>query len=285
MKPDTKQFLDLLFNEGETVCVSNNKYGHHSIALEDLGSNSVELLSPNGRLNTISPQEILLIALNPISGYRTDANCTSLRTFLVELDGEEIPEQMQYIKRLDMPFTACVFSGSKSLHFAITLNEDLTHIDQYRFFAEWILNIVSLADQATKNPSRSIRYPGNLRDGVEQKLIQLNKRITKDDLIHWLSRWPELKPQLRDKIDNGIPSFKDARLIPPWLAKELAEGIDFSNGRNNKWFKIAISVMKAGFDYDDTVSYLEPYFEESYDFKRSEWLGTIKSAFSKIKRG
>ncbi|WP_214676866.1 hypothetical protein, partial [Escherichia coli] len=73
----------------------------------------------------IKEDRINLIAINPIKGWRRDDQVTAFRTFLIELDDGSLEEQSKYVKEMDMPFTACIFSGNKSLHFAITLDQDL----------------------------------------------------------------------------------------------------------------------------------------------------------------
>ena len=106
---------------------------------------------------------INMLAINPIEGFRRDKNVTAFRSFLVELDDGKLSEQMKYVKNKNMPYSACVFSGGKSLHFVITLEEPLPSLNLYKQISKWILNVMDKADSQTSNPSRSVRFPGNLR--------------------------------------------------------------------------------------------------------------------------
>ena len=149
MDPTGQSLLKLLFNEGETICVSNNEFGFHSIPLESALDGEVELLSPNDKvsLTHCHSSDLILAAINPINGFRRDSNVTAFRSFLVEIDIGTIKEQVNTIAHIKMPFSSQVFSGNKSVHTIITLDSDLSSEKNYRFTAEWILNIVTSADK------------------------------------------------------------------------------------------------------------------------------------------
>ena len=83
----SSDFLGLLFNPGETICVSPNKFGYHSVPLTSIDQ-GIHLISPREDKApiTIAEKDINLVAINPINGFRRDANVTSFRSFLVEVD-------------------------------------------------------------------------------------------------------------------------------------------------------------------------------------------------------
>jgi hypothetical protein len=284
MHKDAERLTELLFKEEEEVCVSQDKYAYRSIPLADLGMGSFELTANNGVDKVFcSPDQIKLIALNPIKGERNDENCTAFRTFLVELDEDSLREQYAYVKSMRMPYSACVFSGNKSLHFAITLEEDLPSLDVYRFLAEWILNVMSKADQNTKNPSRMIRFPGTMREEGEQKLLELKDKVSLPELQHWLSQFPGQKPIIAKKT-AAAPRDADLVLLPDWVQNDLILGIDTSKGRNSRWFAIAYECGLQGFSEDDTIALLDNFFNEERDFKRREWISALKSGVKKAER-
>ena len=98
-----------------------------------------------------------------------------------------------------------------------------------------------------------------------------------NDLIVWLNKFPDCQPKQAAKPirDSGfIPSFHS---IPKWTKDLLEAGID--SERNNTWFKVAAVFADRGFEEDETVQILEQFYAEDRDFKRKEWLITIKSAF------
>lgn len=283
LSQETQQFLLTLFDRNEEVCISPNKYGYHSVSLESVFlDGAIELVSPKGDIEYITPEQIQLVALNPITGLRRDENVVTFRTFLVELDGMELPEQAAYVRDMKMPYSACVFSGSKSLHFAITLEETLPSIEIYRFYAEWILNVMEKADQMTKNPSRSIRFPGFIRDGREQKLLSIKGRVRLSNLIEWLKDHESKKPQTYEKKE--VLTTPDAETIPRWIWKRLNEGLDLSKGRNNQWFIIAKEFGKAGYDEEMVITVLNQFFSEEYDFGRREWESAVRSGVRSARR-
>jgi hypothetical protein len=285
-----KKLLDTLFNDGEEICCSHDEFGYASVPIDSLSYEVVELLSPNpskGAL-VITTRDIKLVALNPIKGWRRDEFVTAHRNFLVELDDGPLADQFDYVKKMKLPYSACVFSGGKSLHFAVCLQDALPSYELYYYYANWILNVMSKADPMTKNPSRSIRMPGAIRDGREQKLVDLRARITLDDLNAWLSAYkgfrPEgfgVEPKRRQQISDDT---NKAELLPRWVGYKLKEGIDRSRGRNVEWFKIASEFGKAGYSLEEAVEIMETSFVSEYDFKRPEWMSTVRSGLKNGKR-
>jgi len=279
-----KALLRLMFRPEEQICISPNKYGYCSIPLDKAFSDRVTLVSTKHRdgapieecLETYPGESLQLVALNPIMGYRSDANVTAYRSFLIELDGDLLINQLNYVEDSGMPYSAVIFSGNKSLHFLITLTEDLSNKKAYDYVIEWILRIMYKADQATKNPSRSIRVPGAIRNGKKQSLVKMKDRVSPEDLQKWLNRYPQAKPKVvTPRPKNNLKSFPSMR---PWMQKALREGLDPSKGRNVQWFAIAVELFMNGFSEEEVIEELEGYFEEERDFKRREWITSIKSA-------
>lgn len=289
MKETTKQFLNLFYNPDETVCVSHNGYGYHSISQDSIDS-VITMESPNVKIKPedITENEILLASINPVDGFRRDENVTAFRAFLVEMDDGTLEEQMKYIKDSGIPYSICVFSGNKSLHFGIVLDEDLPTIDIWRDVAEWILNILDKADNQTKNPTRSIRFPGNKRKdgkGKVQELIKLNGRVSRSKLSAWLNKYPDKNPaKIRANNIRKRKPVVTTNGIPKWVLDKLEYGIDESKGRNNEWFTIAMELAKAGFSDDEMIAYTECYFTPERDFTQSEWESIMKYAYKRAMR-
>ncbi len=288
MKTNNEVFLNLFFNPNETFCVSYNKYGYHSISQNEFKSNQIILKSPNINITDtlITENDVVLMAINPINGFRNDDNVTAFRSFLVEIDEGTLAEQKAYIDNSGLPYSCCIFSGNKSLHFGIVLDKDLLDINVWRFIAEWILNILTKADQLTKNPSRSIRFPDNKRpDGKEliQKLVDIKGRISQDTLFTWLNQFPDKRPEIK-KPKPTISSIPSQSNIPKYIKEWLESGVENLDQRNNKWFIIGSTYAERGFTEDETIVILEEYFIEEKDLKYKEWYSTIKSAFKYISR-
>lgn len=293
MHSTAKELLNLMFKPGETVSVSPNKYGYHSIPLENvLGSEVTLVPTPESAekrkliweetFEQCPTDKLLLVALNPIKGWRQDMSCTAYRSFLVEMDYGPIEDQMKYAKQIGLPYSAAIFSGNKSIHFLITLDQDLPSYEVYYHLAEWILNIATMADPNTKNPSRSIRIPGHEREpGKFQKLMEIKGPTKLADLSAWLKLHPGAKPVKNEKREISDTPI-DLLNMKPWVAYRLVHGLDATQGRNKQWFSIACEFALGGYSEDDTIDMLRNYFNPDRDFKEREWLTSIKSAFKYI---
>lgn len=279
-----QELLKLMFRPGETVCISHNKYGYHSIPLENAVNGTVTLVSPNPdrEFEKVDSDLLTLVALNPIRGWREDLNCTAFRNFLIEMDYGPLAEQLAYAKTIGLPYSAVVFSGNKSLHFLISLDQDLPNENVWRTLAEWTLAIATAADQNTKNPSRQIRIPGAMREPGKQQLIVENRGPTSlKDFSEWLAKHPGAKPRPPERRE--ISGTADFSKVKPWVSKRLQDGnIGSKQGRNKEWFAIACEFAIAGFSEDDTMDILAEYFNPDRDFKEREWKTSIKSAFKYI---
>jgi hypothetical protein len=285
MDPTGQSLLNLLFNPGETICVSNNEYGFQSIPLKDALSGKVTLISPNENspLRKVDSSKLTMVAINPIHGWRRDEFVTGFRSYLIELDFGTTKEQLGTIAHYGLPFSAQVFSGNKSVHTVITLDQDLPDEKTYRAIGNWIFNIFNMCDQNCKNPSRSTRIPGAYREpGKKQRLIKLNRRVTLKELMDWLKQYDHLRPRAKEKkvVPKGQADFSR---LSPWCRVMLTQGVDFKNGRNATWYAIAYDLALAGFTEDGIIEILSERFEEERDFKEKEFLTTIGSAFKKVR--
>lgn len=280
MNNSADKFLKILFNEGEEVYASPDKYS----SVWDEDHNQWKTYRPSVKVEKVDKEKSILIGLNPISGpVRSDENVTAYRTFLVEMDGMSLKDQMEYIKSKGMPYSVCVFSGGKSLHFGITLNKDLPSEEVYRYYAEWLLKTLPKADQQTKNPSRGIRFPGVQRPrGKMQVLVEAPGRISLDKLKHYLSKYPECKPIIEQKKDSTF-EFKpnNVKAMANWVLLGMKQGFDFSSGRNNRWFSVGYEFGKCGYDLETAKNALEHLFVAERTFGKKEWIMALKSGIKK----
>lgn len=291
-----KKLIELMFKPNESACVSYNEYGYHSVSVKNiLNSEKITLIPTESscvkRKIPFGPEsyehvytdQLTHCALNPIKGYRSDENVKAYRNFLIEMDTGTLKEQYEYIKKLGLPYSAVVFSGNKSLHFLVSLDVDLPSEETYRITAEWILGICTVADQKTKNPSRSIRIPGSYRTPTQkQRLVEIKGKTKLTDLLAWLKKNPGAAPERPEKRNVSDKDFS-WRNVPEYLLRK-AYNIDRSKGRNNEWFAIACGCAIAGAPIDKTIEKLGTIFIPERGFGRKEWLTTIKSAYKKFSR-
>lgn len=288
-----KKLLNLMFRPEETVCVSHNKYGYHSIPLSEVLGKEVVTLVPTEescakRKIEWKPENfekaftgnLTLVALNPIKGWREDSNCTAFRNFLIEMDAGDLKGQYEYIQYMGIPYSAVIFSGNKSLHFLISLEQDLPDEKEYRFFSEWILNALPMADDKTKNPSRGIRIPGAFREPQKkQRLVELKGPVNNTKLLLWLAKHMDAKPK---KPEKRVPGSRNFDAMPMWVTERLIKGIDPAKGRNQQWYAIAYEFALTGYTESETLEFLGDYFTPERDFKEREWRTAIKSAFKHV---
>ena len=287
-----KQLLKLLFNEGETVCVTHNKYSYHSVPLAAALDGRLMLVSKESEkeddasikytpLRYTHSQRLILVAINPINGFKQDCDVTAFRSFLWEIDVGPIPQQLDYFKTLKVPISAQVFSGSKSVHSITVLDEDIKDEKTWRYLNEWGLNILTCCDQRCKNPSRACRVPGSYREPTKkQRLISIGQRVKTADFIAWLRQYEHLRPEVSQKR-HASNSVGTPERLSGWAKKQLKEGIVFKNGRNGTWYALAMDFALAGYTEEQAIQILGERYEEEHDFKEKEWLTTIGSAFKK----
>jgi hypothetical protein len=286
MKVQTKEILDLFFDPNETICVSDSKYAYHSVN-QDVLNDEIELISSNEKVSNrfITEEDVVFLAINPINGFRNDKNVTALRSFMIELDYGSLAEQFAYIEESKLPFSTCVYSGNKSLHFGIALDEPCNHISTWRQINQWILNVLTKADQQNKNPSRCIRFPGNIRkDGKQEEQVLLcnHGRVPRERLNSWLQKHFDKAPKPKiKKLPKGELNINTS--LPRWVKKHFKNGIEIE--RNVTWFNIACyySQFENIRDEDDLAYVLDKYFEEHDDFSRNEWMTCLKSAFNRVR--
>lgn len=266
MREKTRELFSVMFEPGEEIVATPDKYAANSMPQDQVDDERSQFL-----------------VINPVSGWRLDANVTAFRNFLVELDDMPLKKQDEYVARMGMPYSACVFSGNKSLHYLIALDKPLPSLQVYNYVATWVLNIMSEADQSTKNPTRGLRFPGFIRDtGREQKLIKIGGRVPRDTLNIWLHSHPDKKPVAEPPRKRaGKPNPKNIR---GWVKKALKEGVDESKGRNNRWYAMAYEFYVAGYEIDQAKELLGAYFDPEPDFSRHEWESTIKHAYKDAAR-
>ena len=294
MTEQQQKFLDLFIDMDESFCVSHNPFAYLSTTRENISKDEFWLKAPEDSEKMVDSKitfdMINMLAINPINGPRKDQHCTAFRGFLVEMDDGKLKDQMEYIEKLGMPYSCCVFSGSKSLHFGIVLDTPLPSLTSYRMVSRWILNVVKRADQQTLNPSRGIRFPGNLRrvygeevvpmaDRKEQKLLKLNNRISQAELFEWLNKFKDEKPIIRSTKNKRAKGAGSLKNLSPWAKKEISNDIPAQEGRNKTWYALGYDFYLAGYSLDDTFSILEAYFVEEHDFSRREWEYTVTRGY------
>lgn len=167
------------------------------------------------------PQVGAWIRFNPVDGTGVkNENVTRFRYALVESDTLPIAEQDALFRKLELPITALVHSGGKSLHAIVRV--DAEDYDEYRKRVDFLYdflekNGVSI-DRQNRNPSRLSRMPGVTRNGNRQYLAAAN--IGRKSWVDWMDFVEGVTDELPDMV-----ALSDYASDPPALPEELIEGI------------------------------------------------------------
>lgn len=116
---------------------------------------------------------------------RKDANVSSMRNFIFECDNSTLKEQVErasFLKEKKI-LNRIVFSGNKSLHCRITINEDPENIEHYKWLWGKLNDkfFAGTADRACANPARLTRKPNGIRIKNGKKILQ--KLLFEDNTI------------------------------------------------------------------------------------------------------
>lgn len=276
-------WYDVIFDSGESTC-----FAKHAQGTKIFPVNKAPIWAEYYSLNPIHltiDNEFTHEKYIMGKGRRADANVTTYRNFLVEIDDMPAAEQQLFINSLKLPYTMVTFSGGKSYHFVISLETSLTERKTYDFLVRWLYNAVGVNDRACKNPSRLTRLPGATRtkNGIPiaiQELIYLGTRIPLANLMAWLNQFPQCMPPQyvpRTQPTESV-EFNYANLHP--LTKRfLREGAEQGKW-NDSLFKAAANMADYGVEYEQIIELCE---QITGYLDRSD-LSTIQSAFNAAQR-
>lgn len=277
-------FFNLLFDPGEHTCFTQSPKGANVYpAIAQNEDDLPEFFC----INPLDPSQ----DHNPTKPYhakdkprRADHNVIKYRSFLIEMDKIGLTQQKDHIAAINMPYSTVCYSGNKSYHFIICLDEPCIDETEYRDYAIRIQRAVglNLVDKSTKNPSRLSRYPGAFRADTErcQVLKYVGKRINKADLEEWLLSLSVFKGKPRKhlpiiNVGDNMPSLAN---LTPFTVKFMSYGAK-EGERNISLYKAACDFARCGFELDDTVKRLS----RVVDLDDSEIDACVQSAYSKIK--
>lgn len=133
---------------------------------------------PQGAYIRINP-----IKADDISGR--DDSVSVFRHLLVEFDTRPKEEQFAIFKQSNLPITALIDSGGKSIHAWVRV--DAKDFEEWKARRQQVFDYLSdyEPDEMTKNPSRWSRLGGVFRGEREQKIIALNVGVANWD--EWIS--------------------------------------------------------------------------------------------------
>lgn len=185
---NTNKFLNLLFNPNDYVWVVNRYKSH---------KNALSIHEALRVTNNMYPTEDgWTIGLNPATSHgikHGKDNVSDYRNFLFEMDNLSIQKQRRMIEYFNIPYSSIVFSGNKSLHLVISLNEPIDSLDEYKRVHQIFWEVTyKMFDPQTNSPSTFTRIPEGQRliadSKSTQSLVDIKERISKDELYTFIEK-------------------------------------------------------------------------------------------------
>jgi len=161
------------------------------------------------------------IRINPLDGDGCrDENVTAFRHALLESDEGDLGQQLAIILEMQLPCSAIVHSGKKSIHALVRVEAESMH--EYRSRVDYLYKIAEKyglkVDGGNRNPSRLSRLPGVMRSGKPQYMISGPCGLA--DWQTWVDHVEDLKDDLPDpeRLSETFDNLPD-------LAPALIDGI------------------------------------------------------------
>ena len=211
------KLLSILFNQDDKVCIGSAKETKNITSpFECVGE--YYTINPIGAVDYEHDKKDYYEYLSP---RRADMNVESFRNFIFEIDSMPLDDQIRLLVEVDLPFAGLVYSGGKSVHALISLEQSiggehtLNGIREYKRVWERVaalidkkavelgLSSVGVVDQSCKNPSRFTRYPEYKVEGrkVQSILACEGHRLSVKEFNDLLLRCPELAQR---EVSNAV---------------------------------------------------------------------------------
>ncbi len=228
------KFWKTLFNDGERICTADNVY---------------DSVTQNYWSETWESPDAQFFCINPIMLTRKDGSVTVLRNILIEFDNLSLEEQAALA--YSIPFSTVTYSGSKSFHYIISLEEPCANITEYKRLIKRIQAKLPGMDTSTSNPSRLSRTPEAIRDnGVKQALHHISTRVSKEILETWLG--PDLKTEEYNPIIQ-MPKREGTERKLPIRTHIFIERGALPGSRNIQLFTNACELFRANYTKEEIV--------------------------------
>lgn len=248
MNEDNLLFFKTLFRPGEYSCFGSLYSSNVSeVPLEEyLNSENVRSRGYH-EFYCINPlngeQDFGYLAKPDRDEYtprRADINVTAYRNFVFEIDSTDLESQMKLLKASKLPWSAIVYSGGKSYHAVLALENALeasyhtvegvtlykkiwkriaAFLDElgHSMKLPLVKDAVNFVDPTSQNPSRLTRFPNFRRDtGKFQKIVHLGDRVSNEEFFNILNNCPEIQESVivntecEDPSDTALEFWKKA---------------------------------------------------------------------------
>lgn len=170
-------------------------------------------------LGTANPEAGAWIRFNPLTGAGVrNADVAEFRHALVESDELEPERQLALMRELELPCSAIVESGGKSVHAIVRVDAD--DWAEYRRRVDYLYRVCEkhglAVDTQNKNPSRLSRFPGFVRGEKRQRMLE--GRCGKASWAEWV--------EFVEESEDGLPEIEQFRYGDvPEPIPEVVEGL------------------------------------------------------------
>lgn len=214
---ELKEYLRALFRPGDTVNFVVSSFEKDGKFLPSgKGANKFfeELIKACDTYEDIgyilgdwNPKAGAWARINPMSGEGCkNSDVEEFRHCLIESDSLPKEEQLRKIRELNLPCSAIVDSGGKSIHAIVKIDagkDEKLYRERVSKLHEFLAKNGFPVDKACKNASRLSRIAAVTRDGKRQRLIAVN--IGMASYQQWQDNW-----ELLDIRSNTIDDFLNA---------------------------------------------------------------------------
>ncbi len=257
--------------------LSNIFEPHHKVGFKD----ELYDAKPYALLNEdVAPP--MFYCINPLISYNNlkYENLAEYRNILVEFDGARLTTQQRWVEESGLPYSLKTFSGSKSFHYIISLNEGVPR-EEYAQLAAIILKYIfrNKADDSCANPNRLSRTPGAMRNGVEQKLLEQKVAISPQQLRDWINTAHksavisyevnkqielERRHKVQVKVNEGVRDYQELLQIfaPDWQ-QMLKNDKVVAGRRHSVGLGIAIKLYQCGMHMDELTQHIAGFLESN----------------------
>ena len=170
--------------------------------------------------NAVKFPKLSFISLNPyLHGSTTKGKGNIAHNYCVTIEYDNLTLQQQWQKLQNVPHTAIVYSGSKSLHCHIRFTQELTEA-QHERLTLYLRTLFGESDQSTWRINQYVRVPGgyNYDTKAQQSILSIKDRVPYDNLLEWLEY--ERNSRGLDFVENTT-KVTTADLKTPNLAMQL----------------------------------------------------------------
>lgn len=249
---ETRDYLSTLFDPGDMTCFSR---WTDKTDEKDGGCLETKLRPAFSEYQPLS-----YLVINAMHTSRNMLNVTKHRSFLVEMDGGTLAEQKRRIEDSGMPWSTELYSGNKSLHFVISLEEPLPGLDEYRKVVNMLYDACLVSgielDKNCKNVARFSRYPNvsHVNTGKVQRLLNVRGRVPNIELYRWIKSKGIALPVKHEYVAAVIPAGSTEKTPKDkfdWILKHCMQDDDINQGRHPFIGKVAINCNTYGMRQED----------------------------------